>query len=64
MASLKSIHERLVRRLCVNYVAYMGQTGMTDAWLEGYFQAKKDVEGFLDQLKIYEPFYDEEYDSK
>jgi hypothetical protein len=37
----------------------MGQKGLSEEWLEGYFQAKKDAEGFLDQLKIYEPYLNE-----
>jgi hypothetical protein len=37
----------------------MGQESRSKDWLEGYFQAKKDAEGFLDQLKIYEPYTDE-----
>lgn len=56
---LQNLKEKLIRRLGVNYVAYMGQNGRSKDWLEGYFQAKKDAEGFLDQLKIYEPYTDE-----
>ena len=57
--TLQSIREKLVRRLAVNYIAYMGQKNISEEWLEGYFQAKKDAEGFLDQLKIYEPYLNE-----
>lgn len=57
--ALQNLKEKLIRRLGVNYVAYMGQDGRSKDWLEGYFQAKKDAEGFLDQLKIYEPYTDE-----
>lgn len=57
--TLQSIREKLIRRLAVNYIAYMGQTEISKDWLEGYFQAKKDAEGFLDQLKIYEPYLNE-----
>jgi len=57
--AIQHLKEKLIRRLGVNYVAYMGQDGRSKDWLEGYFQAKKDAEGFLDQLKIYEPYTDE-----
>jgi hypothetical protein len=57
--SIQNLKEKLIRRLAVNYIAYMGQKGLSEDWLEGYFQAKKDAEGFLDQLKIYEPHLDE-----
>jgi len=52
---LSLIRERLVRRLCVNYIAYMGQNSCSEEWLEGYFQAKKEAEEFLRQQEIYEP---------
>ena len=32
---------------------------MEEEWLEGYFQAKKDVENFLKQMEVFEP-YDED----
>jgi len=57
--AIQNLKEKLIRRLGVNYVAYMGQDGRSKDWLEGYFQAKKDAEGFLEQLKIYEPYADE-----
>jgi hypothetical protein len=57
--SLQNLKEKLIRRLAVNYIAYMGQKDVSKDWLDGYFQAKKDAEGFLDQLKIYEPYLDE-----
>ena len=62
---LKSIRENLVRRMSVNYIAYLGQAtdypkNATQDWCAGYFQAKKDVENFLKQLEIYEPFEEEE----
>ena len=53
--NLKSIRENLVRRLGVNYVAYMGQKSLDQEWLNGYHQAKKDCENFLEQLSIYQP---------
>ena len=53
--TLKSINEKLIRRLAVNYVAYMGQQETTSEWLDGYYQAKKDCENFLKQLKMFEP---------
>lgn len=53
---LTTIQQRLTRRLCVNYLAYMEQPNMDKQWLEGYFQAKKDAENFLKQLEIYEPY--------
>lgn len=56
MAKLKTMTERLVRRMCVNYVAYMGQPDMEEEWLEGYFQAKKDMENFLKQMELFEPY--------
>lgn len=52
---LPLIRERLIRRLCVNYIAYMGQKDCNQDWLEGYFQAKKEAEDFLRQQEIYEP---------
>lgn len=54
--NLTTLRERLIRRLGVNYVAYMGQKSITQEWLEGYFQAKKDTEYFLDQQQVYEPY--------
>lgn len=57
--ALQNLREKLIRRLGVNYVAYMGQEGRSKDWLDGYFQAKKDAENFMDQLKIYEPYFDE-----
>ena len=45
--------------MATNYIAYMGQKGMSPEWLEGYFQAKKDADAFLSQLQIYEPYTDE-----
>lgn len=53
--TLKSIHEKLVRRLSVNYIAYMGQKDVDKEWLNGYYQAQKDCENFLKQLKVFEP---------
>lgn len=57
---LKTIRTNLIRRLCVNYVAYLGQPYRTSDWAEGYFQAKNDCENFLKQCEIYEPHQDEE----
>lgn len=62
---LKSVRENLVRRMSVNYVAYLGQAtdypkNATQDWCAGYFQGKKDAENFLRQLEIYEPFEEEE----
>lgn len=57
---LTLIRERLIRRLCVNYIAYMGQKACSEEWLEGYFQAKKEAEEFLRQHEIYEPYEVEE----
>ena len=62
---LKSVRENLVRRMSVNYVAYLGQAtdypkNATQDWCAGYFQGKKDAENFLKQLEIYEPFEEEE----
>jgi len=61
---LKSVRENLVRRMAVNYVAYLGQVtdypkNATQSWCAGYFQAKKDVDNFLKQLEVYEPFNEE-----
>jgi len=53
---LHVLKERLIRRLSVNYVAYMGQKEVTEEWLEGYFQAKKDAEHFIEQQEVYEPY--------
>ena len=53
---LPLIRERLIRRLCVNYIAYMGQKDCSQDWLAGYFQAKKEAEDFLRQQEIYEPY--------
>jgi len=60
---LESIRENLVRRLSVNYISYLGQNtnrpkNSTQDWCDGYFQAKKDVEQFLKQLEVYEPYKD------
>jgi hypothetical protein len=60
--NLPLIRERLTRRLCVNYIAYMGQPSCNEDWLQGYFQAKKEAEEFLKQLEIYEPYDAEESD--
>jgi len=57
--NLKTIKQNLIRRMSVNYLAYMGQSGIHAEWLEGYFQAKKDADAFLSQLQIYEPYDDE-----
>lgn len=54
MQTLKSINEKLIRRLTVNYIAYMGQKEVSPEWLEGYYQAKQDSENFLKQLKVFE----------
>jgi hypothetical protein len=56
---LKTIKQNLIRRMSVNYLAYMGQVDIDAEWLEGYFQAKKDADAFLSQLQIYEPYNDE-----
>lgn len=53
---LNTLKERLIRRLAVNYIAYMGQKEVTPEWLEGYFQAKKDAEHFIEQQEVYEPY--------
>jgi hypothetical protein len=45
--------------MTVNYVAYMGQPKMTEEWLQGYHQAKRDAEKFIEQQEIYAP-YDEQ----
>lgn len=57
---LRTIKQNLVRRMSVNYLAYMGQSDINAEWLEGYFQAKKDADAFLSQLQIYEPYDDED----
>ena len=53
---LKTIKESLIRRLAVNYVSYLGQQQqdkrLSNDWLEGYFQAKKDAENFLKQIEV------------
>lgn len=54
MQTLNSINEKLIRRLTVNYIAYMGQKEVHSEWLDGYYQAKKDCENFLKQLKVFE----------
>ena len=66
---LKSVRENLVRRMSVNYVAYLGQAtdypkNATQDWCAGYFQGKKDAENFLRQLEIYEPFEEEQETSE
>ena len=53
---LQTLKERLIRRMAVNCVAYMGQPKMNDDWLQGYFQAKKDAEQFIEQQMVYEPY--------
>jgi hypothetical protein len=53
--TLKSVTEKLVRRLCVNYIAYMGQKEVSAEWLDGYYQARKDCDSFLKQLQMFEP---------
>jgi hypothetical protein len=50
--------------MAVNYLAYMGQKGITKEWLEGYFQAKKDCNNFLEQHKIYEPYEEEDEENR
>jgi hypothetical protein len=57
---LKTIRANLVRRLCVNYVAYLGQPYRSSQWTQGYLQAKNDCENFLKQCEIYEPSENEE----
>ena len=57
---LPLIRERLIRRLCVNYIAYMGQKDCSEEWLDGYFHAKKEAEEFLKQQEIYEPYESDE----
>ena len=56
---LKTLKQSLIRRMSVNYLAYMGQSDIDAEWLEGYFQAKKDADAFLAQLQIYEPYNDD-----
>jgi hypothetical protein len=55
---LKTIKESLIRRLAVNYVSYLGQQQqdkrVSNDWLEGYFQAKKDAENFLKQIEVFD----------
>jgi hypothetical protein len=53
--NLKSISEHLLRRLSVNYIAYLSQDGLYPEWTEGYLQAKKDCEEFLKQLSVFDP---------
>jgi hypothetical protein len=50
--------------MATNYIAYMGQKDVNSEWLEGYFRAKKDVDAFLSQLQIYEPYTDESQDQE
>lgn len=47
------IKDHLLRRLRVNYVAYAGQTGTTDEWLDGYDQAIKDCAAFIKQMQTF-----------
>jgi len=61
---LTKVQEHLSRRMAVNYLAYMGQKGITKEWLEGYFQAKKDCNNFLEQHKIYEPYEEEDEENR
>jgi hypothetical protein len=55
---LKTIKESLIRRLAVNYVSYLGQQQqdkrVSNDWLEGYFQSKKDAENFLKQIEVFD----------
>jgi hypothetical protein len=55
-----TIQAHLARRLAVNLVAYMGQPGVSKDWIDGYTQAKKDCNNFLEQHKIYEPYEEED----
>lgn len=52
--TLKSITENLVRRMAVNYIAYMGRKENSPEWLDGYYQARQDAESFLKQLQMFE----------
>jgi len=51
---IDNIRSHLVRRLAVNLVAYMGYKGVSKDWIDGYAQAKKDCDNFLEQYKMYE----------
>jgi hypothetical protein len=61
---LTKVQEHLIRRMTVNYLAYMGQKSVTKEWLEGYFQAKKDCNNFLEQHKIFEPNKEENEENR
>ena len=47
-----SIQKKILQRMGLNHVAYHGNKNCNEDWLNGYFQAKKDLEMQLNQIRI------------
>lgn len=53
---IKIIKDKLIRRLNVHLVSYIGAPETSNDWVNGYQQAIHDSEKFLNQLEVYEPY--------
>ena len=55
---LHQVKKQLLQRLKINLIAYRGNKDLMEVpiWFSGYEQAIKDVENYLHQLEIYEPY--------
>jgi len=49
---LSPFKRKILQRMGLNHVAYHGNKNCNEDWLNGYFQAKKDLEMQLNQIKI------------
>ena len=53
---IKIVKDKLIRRLNVHLVSHIGAPESSTDWVNGYQQAINDVEKFLIQLEVYEPY--------
>ena len=49
---LTPFKRKILQRMGLNHVAYHGNKDCNKDWLEGYFQAKRDLEMHLSQITI------------
>jgi len=49
---LSPFKRKILQRMGLNHVAYHGNKDCNKDWLDGYFQAKKDLEMQLNQIRI------------
>ena len=49
---LSPFKRKILQRMGLNHVAYHGNRDCNKDWLNGYYQAKKDLEQYLSQVNL------------